>query len=193
MQSLEKKISQKRDIKVNTRFLFSILTLLVVICFLSCKDTKEKLDPDTWYKETKQAILKQSDKPADSTQTENYNDGKPHKVKYFSQGTPTVEKWYRETGEQVVETHYSSDGMFELRREICPTGKIAFEGIFFNKKAYGLLTWWRCEGNKTQEGIRFNGKKIGQWKNWDSNGQETVSDYGSSELIDSLRTIQIPK
>ncbi|MGN6214112.1 hypothetical protein [Parafilimonas sp.] len=175
---------------MSIKFLLTILTVATIF-LTSCKDTSHKFDPDTWYKETKQAILEQSNKAADSTHTENYDDGKPHKVKYFNRGMPTIEKWYRETGEQVVETHYSSDGKFELRREICPSGKVAFEGIFVNKNAYGLSTWWGCGEHKQEEGIRFNNEKVGQWKTWDSNGKESVSDYGGSELIDSLQTIKI--
>jgi antitoxin component YwqK of YwqJK toxin-antitoxin module len=175
---------------MNIKILLASLTI-TTICLTSCKDTGHNFDPDTWYKETKQAILEQSDKPVDSTQTEKYDDGKPHKVKYFSRGTLTVEKWYRETGKQSAETRYSNDGLFELRREICSNSQTAFEGIFFKRNAYGLSTWWGCGEHKQKEGIRYKDQKVGQWKKWDSNGKETVYDYGSRELIDSLQAIKI--
>jgi antitoxin component YwqK of YwqJK toxin-antitoxin module len=171
----------------------NLVTCLTLISLLSCKDSENKFDPDIWYKDTKQAILEQSDKPADSTQTENYPGGKPHKVKVFSHGLLAVEKLYRETGKQSAETRYSNDGLFELRREICPNGKTAFEGVFFKRNAYGLSIWWGCGEHKQEEGIRYKNEKVGHWKKWDSNGRESVSDYGNSELIDSLANIQISK
>ncbi len=166
-------------------FFIAILTLL-----FSCNTHHEKFDSEKWYQRTKDFILTESNLPTDSTSIENYANGKTHKVIAFNNGHPTIEKWFRESGEQISETHYSCDGEFELRREICVDGQIAFEGIFYKKSAYGLSTWWGCGKIKEQEGIRFNEKKIGIWKSWDENGIVKETDYKNNDLIDSLETIK---
>lgn len=163
------------------------IVMLVFIC--SCDTKNPKFDPDDWYKKTKEFILKESSLLPDSTETEYYDDGKPHKIRFFSNGIPIGEKWYRATGEQAVETNFSRDGQFELRKEICQDGKVAFEGVFYKKEPYGLSTWFGCGEFKQQQGIRFRDKKVGIWKSWDGNGKETNVDYKNNELIDSLKLI----
>ncbi len=168
------------------QFLFIVgLTL-----FISCNTDKKKFDSDQWYNKTKNFILTESNLPIDSTSTENYENGIMHKLKSFNKGHLTIEKWFRETGEQVLETHYSKDGDFELRREICTNGKVAFEGVFFQKNSYGLSTWWGCGKFKQDEGKRFRNSRIGVWKHWDEKGVVSETDYKMNNLIDSLRTIK---
>ncbi|HEY4063627.1 MAG TPA: hypothetical protein VGM30_17085 [Puia sp.] len=163
--------------------------ILIILFLYSCTQKPKHLDPSGWYERTKALILSQSNLPTDSTSTEKYEDGRNHKIKAFNNGHPTVEKWYRETGEQVVQKNYSRNGQFELREEICKDGKPGFEGIFYKGEAYGLSTWWRCGKSKEEEGIRYKDEKIGVWKNWDDNGKVTETDYKKSDLIDSLQLI----
>lgn len=156
----------------------------------SCHSKKEKIDPDIWYSQTKDFILTESNLPTDSTATEYFADGNQQKVKLFNNGHPTVEKWYQVTGEQIAETKYSRDGQFELRKEICQNGQIAFEGIFYKTNPYGLSTWFGCTKIKQKEGIRFKDKKVGIWKSWNDKGEVTETDYKNIELIDSLQIIK---
>jgi hypothetical protein len=166
------------------RYLFALLLLS------SCTLHPKPSDPEKWYRETKEIILSESSLPTDSTATEKYADGTIHKAKSYNHAHPTVEKWYRETGEQVVQTNFSRNGLFELRREICKDGKPGFEGIFFQGNAYGLSTWWRCGKSKEEEGIRYKDQKIGVWKTWDVGGKLSATDYGHVNLMDSLPWIR---
>jgi hypothetical protein len=166
-------------------------TILLILFLASCTQKPKPFDPNHWYWDTKALILSESNLPSDSTVTEKYDDGKTHKVRSFNHGHPTVEKWYRETGEQVVQTNFSRDGLFELRKEICEDGKPGFEGIFFKDRAYGLSTWWKCgKSIKEEEGLRYKDQKIGIWKYWDSSGKVTEMDYKNGDLLDSLPQIR---
>jgi hypothetical protein len=164
--------------------------ILIVVLLYSCTQKPKPLNPDHWYYETKEFILSESNLPTDSTSIERYEDGKTHKVKSFNHRHSTIEKWYRETGEQVVQTNYSRDGLFELRKEICKDGKPGFEGIFYKGEGYGPSTWWRCGKSKEEEGVRFKDRKIGVWKYWDTSGKVTEADYKNENLFDSLQWIR---
>jgi antitoxin component YwqK of YwqJK toxin-antitoxin module len=163
---------------------------LIILLFCSCNQRPNPFNPNDWYQERKERILSESNLPTDSTSIERYENGKAHKVKSFNHGHPTVEKWYRETGEQVVQTNYSRDGLFELRREICKDGKPLFEGIFYKGQGYGPSTWWRCGRSKEEEGVRFKDLKIGVWKYWDTSGKVSEADYKNGNIIDSLQWIK---
>ncbi len=163
--------------------------VLTILFLFSCAQKPKHPDPYSWYDNTKAIILSESNLLTDSTSIEKYENGKTHKVKSFNQGHPTVEKWYRETGEQVVQTNYSRDGQFELRMEICKDGKPAFVGIFYKDEGYGPSTWWKCGKSKEEEGIRYKDRKIGVWKYWNDNGKMTETDNKDGNLIDSLPSI----
>ena len=163
--------------------------ILIVLLLSSCTQKPKPLNPYHWYWETKSFILSESNLHADSTSVEKYGDGKTHKIKSIYRGHPTIEKWYRETGEQVAQINYSRDGQFELRKEICKDGKPAFEGIFYKTEAYGPSTWWKCGKSKEEEGVRYKDRKIGVWKYWNNNGKVTETDYKNDNLIDSLLQI----
>ena len=168
------------------------LLLLTTLTFiLSCKTSTKKNDPDKWYKQMKDFILVESNLPADSSSIEYYVAGQKHKIKYYHKGFITTEKWYRESGEQVLEIHYSNDQQFELRKEIiCESGQVSFEGVFYRKYSYGLSTWWNCDNQKESEGIRYRDNRIGVWKTFDKNGDSTLTDYKKYNLIDSLQLIK---
>lgn len=164
--------------------------ILIIVIACSCTQARKSVDPYVWYRETKAQILTESNLPTDSTAIEKYENGKTHKLKSFHQGHPTVEKWYRENGDQVVQTSFSRSGQLELRMELCSDGKPGFEGIFFKDHGYGPSTWWRCGKSKEEEGVRYNDKNIGIWKNWDTAGNQTETNYGHAEVIDSLQWIK---
>ena len=91
----------------------------------------------------------------------------------------------------VGETRYSADKKFELRREIYPSGQLAFEGVYYNGNFYGLSTWWFENGQTREQGIRFNDQKISIWKTWDEQGNLLrKKDYNNTTLIDSLTLIK---
>lgn len=166
-----------------------LLLLITITIFFSCGTQPKTFDPDKWYKKTKELILKESNVSIDSIKTENYETGQRHKVKSFSGGRIAFERWYRESGEQVAQINYATNRDLEIRQEICQSGKIAFEGIFYKGNSYGLSTWWGCGKYKQDEGIRFNDKKIGIWKKYSENGDSTLTDYGNSNYVDSLNYI----
>jgi hypothetical protein len=162
----------------------SVLILLLVSCTRDIYN-----DSLEWYEEIKAEILKQSDLEADSVHTEvngtwrkehSYNNGRKFLVRNFNDGNLRTE------------TFYSTNSDFELRREICDRGLVAFEGIFYRGDAYGPSTWYKCDKKMTLRGVRYKGKEIGRWKirNYHNDKLED-KDYGREELVDSLPRITL--
>lgn len=164
-----------------------ILTLMVVALFLTrCASNDSMSSTEKWYENTKATILKQSDLKPDST-TLTFNEDSTFKKEHsFSGGHEFLLKGYNK-GILRLETHYSKDGNFELRREVCDNGNFGFEGIVYKSNFYGLSTWRYCEGQLENQGVRYNDQKIGIWKNFDKTGKQTdETDYKNIEKLDSM-------
>jgi hypothetical protein len=57
---------------------------------------------------------------------------------------------------------------------------VAFEGILFKDKFYGLSKWKDCQDRIQMEGIRFEDEKVGIWKIYNDKGQvNEETDYGT--------------
>jgi hypothetical protein len=172
-------------------FRICTLVILILLSFVTCTNGEKRHEVELWYAETKQAILRQANIKSDSAFVESYIDGRPHILTEYSKGRPVVKTWYRETGERVGETHYSSDGTFELRREIWPNGHLLFEGIFYKGNAYGPSAWWSADSLGIEEGVRYNNERVGIWRKKDINGKENRYDFGHTEYLDSILLIKI--
>ena len=187
---LIKKPNYKRKVYLLGQLIsFTLLVGAMVYMRISNSQGSKHLNAYHWYTSTKSIILSDSNAYTDSTSLEKYPDGKTHKIWSYNHGHPTVEKWYREAGEEAAETNFSHDGLFELRKEICKDGNPLFEGIFYKDHAYGPSTWWRCDSTIDEQGIRFNDREIGVWQYWDSSGKVEKINYHREELIDSLPMI----
>ena len=148
-----------------------------------------KTSPDKWYEDAKAEILKQSELKPDSTIITFDEDSTFKKVHLFSSGHEFLLKGYNK-GFLRLETRYSKDGNFELRREICNNGNYAFEGIVYKSNFYGLSTWFYCDGKIDHQGVRYNNQKIGIWKKFNETGKQIEeTDYKNLEKIDSLPTL----
>jgi hypothetical protein len=132
--------------------------------------------------------LKQSDLKADSTISTFNEDSTFRREHYYSGGQEFLLKGYNK-GVLRLETHYSKDKKFELRREICEDGNWSFEGIAYKEHFYGLSTWKNCKGQLDHQGIRYNDQKIGVWKTWDEGKLKEEKDYKNLTKLDSLPTI----
>ncbi len=177
---------------INNRahMLTAFMCMLGAILFHACKTRTTPEDPQQWLDDMRRIIIEQSSFSIDSSSTEKYPDRKLHITKSFHQNRLMIEKWYREDGSPAVEKYYAENNLFEYRRELCLDGEIAFEGIFYNGKAYGLSTWWDCRKNKQEQGVRYADQKIGIWKEWKADGTEITTDYRHPELTDSLELIK---
>ena len=153
----------------------AIFTILVItVHFLtgcnnkSNKDQKWDIDnkDQKWYDDTKAAILTQSDVKTDSTKSVFNSDSSYVYCYYYVNGRVFLKKGYSKRILR-LEVHYSTDGRFELRREICENGNYSFEGITYMSDFYGLSTWWSCNGRIHRQGIRFRNDDVGNWKVWD--------------------------
>jgi antitoxin component YwqK of YwqJK toxin-antitoxin module len=168
----------------------TFLTLLTIGLFLTrCASNDGKTSSDKWYEDTKAEILKQADLKPDSTTLTFYDDSTFKKEHYFSGGHEYLLKGYYK-GILSLETYYSNDGNFELRREVCDNGNLGFEGIVYKDHFYGLSTWRYCDGQIDHQGVRHNDKKIGVWKKFDEAGKQIEeTDYKNIEQLDSMPTI----
>ena len=167
----------------------SILYILIIALLTHCTNHDRKEQSNKWYLETKTEILKQSNLNADST-SQTFNEDKSYLTEdYYSFGHKFLTKGYNNTIPR-LEIHYSKDGNFELRRELCDNGNLGFEGITYKEHFYGLSTWRRCNGTLDQKGVRFNDQKIGIWKEKALWGQYKNTDYGNYNKFDSMPTIK---
>lgn len=172
------------------RYYKTYFALLTVGLFLTrCATNDGKTSSDKWYEDTKAEILRQADLNPDSTSLTYNEDSTFKKEHYFSGGHEYLLKGYDKEILR-LETHYSKDGNFELRREICDNGNFGFEGIVYKGHFYGLSTWRYCNGQIEHQGVRHNDKKIGIWKKFDETGKQIEeTDYKNLEQLDSLPTI----
>jgi hypothetical protein len=170
-------------------------TIIIAAAFLtlflsSCSDSRVKR-ANEWYEGTKAEILKQSDLIADSTRYELNKDNSFRREYKYCKGHLFLVLGYSIDSisfKKRLEIHFSKDGDFELRREICANGTYLFEGVFYKDHAYGLSTWRHCNtGQLDDQGIRFKGQTIDIWKWWDENGKLIrVSDGKNLDKLDSL-------
>jgi antitoxin component YwqK of YwqJK toxin-antitoxin module len=169
------------------RHLTITLALLTVGLFLTrCASNDSKTSADKWFEDTKAEILKQSDLKPDSI-TLTFNEDSTFKKEHsFSAGREFLLKGYNK-GILRLETHYSKDGNFELRREVCDNGNFGFEGIVYKSHFYGLSTWRHCNGQLDEQGVRHNDQKIGVWRKFDETGKQIeATDYKNIEKLDSM-------
>lgn len=167
-----------------------ILTLLILgLSLTRCANSNRITVSDKWYKNTKAEILKQSNLKPDSITLTFNEDSSYKKEHYFSVGHEFLLKGYNNDILR-LEIHYSNNGDFELRREICENGNYAFEGIVYKSSFYGLSTWYYCDKSIDHQGIRYNSQKIGVWKKFDEKGKLTEEiDYKNFEKLDSMPAI----
>ncbi len=166
-----------------------IIGIIIVLILPGCHSPSSSTFNDRsqeWYDQTKKEILVQSDLKEDSTAS-TLNNGSGWEQSYYH-GHLFQGKCYGK-GMLTYETHYSRDGLFELRREVCVNGSISFEGIVYRKGFYGLSTWWYCNRHLKSQGVRFMGKSIGKWKKWDENGKVSITESGRYSAIDSMPVI----
>lgn len=163
--------------------------LMTVVFFHSrCASKAGKTLSASWYEFTKAEILKQADLSPDSI-ISSYNEDRSFKKEhYFSGGHEYLIRGY-DKGILCIETHFSKEGSFELRRELCDNGNLTFEGIAYKKHFYGLSTWRYCDGQLMQQGVRYDDKKVGVWKTFDQKGRQIEeTDYRSIAQLDSMPT-----
>ncbi len=159
----------------------------IFILFAGCSQTDQTTK---WYEETKAEILRQSDMKADSSSLEYNEDSTFNRESFYLKGHKFRLIGSDTNGGIGLETHYSKDGNFELRREVCENGTFRFEGIYYINKFYGLSTWSYCDGRPSQQGVRYKSEKIGIWKDWDETGKLTEEkDFGKKEKLDSMPQI----
>lgn len=164
--------------------------LSIVLLLACCASHDGRTSTNKWYEETKAEILKQADLIPDSINL-TYNEDRTFKEEhYFSGGHEYLFKGYNNEILR-IEAHYSIDGNFELRREICENGNWGFEGIVYKGNFYGLSTWRYCNGQIDHQGVRHNDLKIGIWKKFDETGKQIEeSDYKNIEQLDSMPIIK---
>lgn len=157
---------------------------------VSCSNPSKRVSNDQWFSETTQEILAQSNITADSV-TNTYNaDSSLRWEHHFSKGRKFLTRHHHNSG-FVLEIYFSADGLFELRRELCKTGKPGFEGIFYKNKSYGISSWTNCNGRLQELGVRFNGERIGIWKKWSESGNLIAEfNYNKTEYLDSMPAIK---
>ena len=166
-----------------------LVILAVGLILSSCFNDETKTLSDKWYEDTKAQILMQSDQKADSIEiTFNKDSSFRYEHYYFGNQNFMLKGYSRDILR--LETRFSKNKNFELRREICDNGNSGFEGIVYKKNFYGLSTWRDCSGKIAEQGVRYNDQKIGVWKTWDETGKLIKEeDYGNISKIDSMPTI----
>lgn len=157
--------------------------LLALIFIYSCNSKSPNAITDKWFEKTKQSILNYSLQDPDTVIKES---GRSILLKSIKNGKLLIQKTFRSNRTLESETNFSDDGLFELRKEICPNERVSFEGIFYKGEAYGLSTWWNCNGSIIEQGIRYKSEKIGWWKEKNSKGEIIEINYGNTNYIDSI-------
>lgn len=139
-----------------------------------------------WYEGTKAAILQQCEQRIDSSHRQYSADSLFMRVDYFAQGVRLRADLYQ-SGKLAAQTCYSADGRFELRREGCEDGRIAFEGLVYEDEFYGLSRWWHCNGLLAEQGMRFRSLKMGRWEYYNRLGELVKTEYhGPTDSLDFL-------
>lgn len=139
-----------------------------------------------WYDDSKSSVLEQAGLPEDSSSTTYSRDSTQRTEISYRHGRQLIKRHYRHQN-LAVEILYAQTNTFELRREVCTDGSLAFEGLFVDGDAYGLSTWWSCNNQLRQQGIRYKGEKIGNWITREEGIAGTVlTDYGRTAFITSM-------
>lgn len=166
-------------------------SLLAVFCLIQCQK-QAPLTPAAWYDALRTNIQSAADLKADTTHFQYLADSTFSHRTFIRQGCIYREEWYGKAGDLQGISLFTTDGKFELRREICPDRSIGFEGILFKNKFYGPCTWWHCNGRMRQQGFRYANREVGAWRRWDENGALVDSiERGNRHLLDSLRYIKL--
>lgn len=150
------------------------------ICFLcftlyGCGPSKQP-EVQVWYEHVKEAILHQNEQRIDSSHRLYTPDSLFMRVEYFAKGVRLRTDLYQ-SGKLGAQTCFSADGRFELRREGCEDGRIAFEGLVYKGEFYGLSRWWHCNGLLAEQGMRFRSVKIGRWEYYNRLGDLVKTEY----------------
>lgn len=169
-------------------FLYCGILLLLVRC------REQPPDPSEWYASVSARIEQSAGLQADTTHLEFLADSAFSHRTFIHRGHVFREEWYDRSGQLQGLSLFTPDGKFEWRREICPNGTTAFEGILFKNKFYGPCTWRYCNGQLRQQGVRFANREIGGWHRWDQNGApvDTIQ-RGNEQLADSLTALLVPE
>lgn len=174
------------------RHIMNKITGLILLTFFltSCDLTTEENKHIKWFDQTKNEILNQSNLTADSTFVTLSDDSvitwthNLFKGQEFSKEGKIKEKLR-------IKSYFSKSADFELRQEICDNGLVAFEGILFKDKFYGLSKWKDCQDRIQMEGIRFEDEKVGIWKIYNDKGQvNEETDYGHYKSVDLFPKIK---
>lgn len=125
----------------------------------------------TWYADTKEDIISQSDETPDSTfEYIDLNTDMREKRFYFEKRPVKLEVTDGNRTSRYVAL-YAADSSFRLIKEYCQHGKLSYEGIEYKHKPYGPATWYDCETGKIiRQGNRFKFKKTGVWKEYNTDG-----------------------
>ena len=156
---------------------------------MTCCGISDEEKSKKWYEYTKDEILKQANLKADSIAIVFIKDSTIREEYLFSELHLFKQNdYFLDT--LIVETYYSKNSNFELRREICRNGNYGFEGIFYKDNFYGLSSWWYCNGQLQSQGVRHNGEWIGIWKHWNEDGYLiSETDYHNTSKLDSMPQI----
>jgi hypothetical protein len=164
--------------------IFTLVSFFLISCKRSSTDYALK-----WSTDIKSKIFEDINIPPDSvsinTAREDFKEvtfyNKGNRTKYFGIRTAT--------GDTLLSTYYSKDQNFEIVRELCPGIDRNFEGIQYKGKRLGLAEFRFCDGKLKKQGYWIDGN-VGVWKEWDENGVVIkVTDYGHTEKLEDLRTI----
>ncbi|RAJ77609.1 hypothetical protein CLV59_107377 [Chitinophaga dinghuensis] len=164
--------------------------ILASLILSSCGQPQTRVAHELWYKNTKERILQQSSQEPDSVRYTFNQDSTLKTAWQYHDKHLMTKKGFQQSIFR-FEINYSKDGLFELRREMCENGKLAFEGIFYKNEAYGLSTWYDCKGNPINQGVKYKDQSIGSWKSW-KKPMETPAemDYGNNLPLDSFPTLK---
>jgi hypothetical protein len=164
----------------------TLLICLIVLLFSSCKKSTTHYALK-WSTDIKNKIFEDINVAIDSTSIDSSKDNYK-KTTCFHNKIRTKEYGIN-TGDTVLSIFYSSDQNFEIVRELCPRIGRDFEGIRYKGKHVGLAEFRFCDGKLKEQGYRFDGD-VGVWKEWDTSGKVIKEkDYGNTDRLENLRTI----
>ena len=171
--------------------LFALLAAGIFSCKNNESQSREhgiKTGEDPWTVKMKAKILADFSLGTDSTLTKELPDGIFYELKKYRQGHLVLQQIKSKQGDlTVTEVIYAGNGHFEIRREYCKNGQMAFEGIVSNDDFYGQSTWWECDGRVYRQGMKYRSKLFGKWYfDMTDSTKMRMDSYGLLEHYDSL-------